>query len=112
MKLVVLVLLAIFALSGYAPGVHGYHTELYSAFRPMLKNKERERVKELFKSGRLSFGPDTTSEQKAQFVAMMLGRKGRKGRQTASKLAWTLNTYTPYKEDTEDGVPYMMDGGL
>jgi len=79
MKLVVLVLLAILALSGYAPVVHGKHAKLYSAFRSILKKKDRKRVKELIESGRLRFAPDTTSEQKAQFVAMMSGSKGGKG---------------------------------
>jgi len=77
MKLVVLVLFAILALSGYAPVVQGKHEALYSAFSPILKNKAKKRVKELIKSGRLRFGPDMTSEQKAQFAAMMSGRKGR-----------------------------------
>jgi hypothetical protein len=77
MKLVVLVLFAILALSGYAPVVHGKHEALYSAFSPILKNKAKKRVKELIKSGRLRFGPDMTSEQKAQFAALMSGRKGR-----------------------------------
>ena len=76
MKLVVLVLFAILALSGYAPVVHGKHEALYSAFSPILKNKAKKRVKELIKSGRLRFGPDMTSEQKAQFAAMMSGSKG------------------------------------
>ena len=76
MKLVVLVLFAILALSGYAPVVHGKNAALYSAFSPILKNKAKKRVKELIKSGRLRFGPDTTSEQKAQFAAMMSGSKG------------------------------------
>ena len=79
MKLVVLVLFAILALSGYAPVVQGKHDALYSAFSPILKNKAKKRVKELIKSGRLRFGPDTTSEQKAQFAAMMSGSKGSKG---------------------------------
>ena len=92
MKLVVLVLFAILALSGYAPVVHGKHAALYSAFSPILKNKDKKRVKELIKSGRLTFGPDTTSEQKAQFAAMMLGSKGSKGRQDVEESPWILSS--------------------
>ena len=92
MKLVVLVLFAILALSGYAPVVHGKNAALYSAFSPILKNKAKKRVKELIKSGRLRFGPDTTSEQKAQFAAMMLGSKGSKGRQDVEESPWILSS--------------------
>ena len=99
MKLVVLVLFAILALSGYAPVVQGKHHALYSAFSPILKNTDKKRVKELIKSGRLTFGPDTTSEQKAQFAAMMLGSKGSKGRQEREELSWTLSGSLPLFRD-------------
>ncbi len=92
MKLVLLVLFAISALSGYVPVVHGKHDALYSAFSPILKNKAKKRVKELIKSGRLRFGPDTTSEQKAQFAAMMLGSTGSKGRQGVDESPWILSS--------------------
>jgi hypothetical protein len=93
MKLVVLVLFAILALSGYAPVVHGKHEALYSAFSPILKNKAKKRVKELIKSGRLRFGPDMTSEQKAQFAALMSGRKGRQFKSSTQLIYCSVETF-------------------
>jgi hypothetical protein len=70
----VTLVLVIFALSGYASAARSKSTGLYTAMKPIIKNKDKQRMKKLVEAGRLRWGSGMTMEQKVAFADLLTGK--------------------------------------